>query len=96
MSEKKDISRAELVRLRREKDSRTRVERARKESTRSVPVTSRTRTGRSAAAIQAGGAHTCAILDTGARWQDIPVDLPSGSTCWRRCWCASWGLSGAG
>jgi len=21
---------------------------------------------------------------TGARWQDIPVDLPSGSTCWRR------------
>lgn len=47
MSEKKDISRAELVRLRREKDSRTRVERARKESTRSVPVTSRTRTGES-------------------------------------------------
>ena len=24
------------------------------------------------------------ILRTGARWQDIPVDLPSGSTCWRR------------
>jgi transposase len=23
-------------------------------------------------------------LRTGARWQDIPVDLPSGSTCWRR------------
>jgi cell division septal protein FtsQ len=45
MSEKKDISRAELVRLRRERDSRTRVERARKESSRSVPVTSRTRTG---------------------------------------------------
>ena len=41
MSEKKDTSRAELVRLRRERDSRTRVERARKESTRSVPVTSR-------------------------------------------------------
>lgn len=41
MSEKKDSSRADLVRLRREKDSRTRVERARKESTRSVPATSR-------------------------------------------------------
>ena len=41
MSEKKDNSRAEAVRLRRERDSRTRVERARKESTRSVPVTSR-------------------------------------------------------
>ena len=24
------------------------------------------------------------LLRTGARWQDIPVDLPSGSTCWRR------------
>jgi transposase len=24
------------------------------------------------------------IVRTGARWQDIPVDLPSGSTCWRR------------
>ncbi len=24
------------------------------------------------------------MLRTGARWQDIPVDLPSGSTCWRR------------
>ena len=24
------------------------------------------------------------ILRTGARWQDISVDLPSGSTCWRR------------
>jgi len=21
---------------------------------------------------------------TGARWRDVPVDLPSGSTCWRR------------
>jgi hypothetical protein len=52
MSEKKDmsqkdLSRAELVRLRREQDSKTRVERARKESTRSVPVTSRTRSGES-------------------------------------------------
>ena len=47
MSEKrdKDVSRADLVRLRCERDSKTRVERARKESTRSVPVTSRTRTG---------------------------------------------------
>ena len=50
MSEKKDrsqkeVSRAELVRLRREQGSKTRVERARKESTRSVPVTSRTRSG---------------------------------------------------
>jgi cell division septal protein FtsQ len=41
MSEKKDNSRAEAVRLRRDRDSRTRVERARKESTRSVPVTAR-------------------------------------------------------
>jgi transposase len=24
------------------------------------------------------------LARTGARWQDIPVDLPSGSTCWRR------------
>jgi hypothetical protein len=45
MSEKKDTSRAELVRLRREQDSKTRVERARKESSRSVPATSRNRTG---------------------------------------------------
>jgi transposase len=24
------------------------------------------------------------VLRSGARWRDIPVDLPSGSTCWRR------------
>jgi len=24
------------------------------------------------------------LLRNGARWRDIPVDLPSGSTCWRR------------
>ena len=24
------------------------------------------------------------VARTGARWQDMPVDLPSGSTCWRR------------
>jgi len=24
------------------------------------------------------------LLRTGGRWQDIPLDLPSGSTCWRR------------
>src|SRR5262245_65825348 len=24
------------------------------------------------------------LLRSGARWRDIPVDLPSGSTCWRR------------
>jgi predicted RNA-binding protein YlxR (DUF448 family) len=47
MSKKKETPRAELVRLRREKDSRIRVDRARKESTRSVPVTSRTRAGES-------------------------------------------------
>jgi transposase len=23
-------------------------------------------------------------LRTGARWRDMPIDLPSGSTCWRR------------
>jgi transposase len=28
------------------------------------------------------------LVRTGARWQDIPVDLPSGSTCWRRL--AAW------
>src|SRR5437762_14248734 len=24
------------------------------------------------------------LLRTGARWRDIPIDMPSGSTCWRR------------
>ena len=24
------------------------------------------------------------LLRSGARWRDIPIDLPSGSTCWRR------------
>ena len=24
------------------------------------------------------------VLRSGARWRDIPVDLPSPSTCWRR------------
>ncbi|MDA7980972.1 MAG: transposase [Pirellulales bacterium] len=24
------------------------------------------------------------LLRTGARWRDLPVDMPSGSTCWRR------------
>jgi transposase len=24
------------------------------------------------------------LLRTGSRWRDIPVDLPSGCTCWRR------------
>jgi transposase len=24
------------------------------------------------------------LIRTGSRWQDMPVDLPSGSTCWRR------------
>jgi len=24
------------------------------------------------------------LLRTGSRWQDIPIDLPSPSTCWRR------------
>lgn len=24
------------------------------------------------------------LLRTGARWRDMPIDLPSGSTCWRR------------
>jgi transposase len=24
------------------------------------------------------------LLQTGARWRDIPGDLPSGSACWRR------------
>jgi len=23
-------------------------------------------------------------LRTGSRWRDMPIDLPSGSTCWRR------------
>jgi hypothetical protein len=42
---KKDISRAEAVRLRRERDSKTRVQRARKESTRTSPDTSRRQAG---------------------------------------------------
>jgi transposase len=33
------------------------------------------------------------LLRTGARWQDIPVDLPSGSTCWRRL--QEWAAEGA-
>jgi transposase len=32
------------------------------------------------------------LLRTGARWQDIPVDLPSGSTCWRRL--QAWAFDG--
>ena len=24
------------------------------------------------------------MLRTGSPWQEIPLDLPSGSTCWRR------------
>jgi transposase len=24
------------------------------------------------------------LLRAGARWRDIPIDFPSGSTCWRR------------
>lgn len=32
------------------------------------------------------------LLRTGARWQDIPVDLPSGSTCWRRL--QAWAFEG--
>ena len=24
------------------------------------------------------------MLRSGARWRDLPLDLPSGSTCWRR------------
>jgi transposase len=24
------------------------------------------------------------VLKTGARWRDLPEELPSGSTCWRR------------
>jgi transposase len=24
------------------------------------------------------------LVRTGSRWQDVPIDLPSGSTCWRR------------
>jgi len=24
------------------------------------------------------------VLRSGARWRDVPVDLPSGCTCWRR------------
>jgi hypothetical protein len=43
MSRKKELSRADLVRLRREQESKNRRERARKESSRSVPVTARRR-----------------------------------------------------
>jgi transposase len=36
------------------------------------------------------------LLRSGARWQDVPVDLPSGSTCWRRLreWAAAEVLEG--
>jgi cell division protein FtsQ len=43
MSEKKDLNRSELVRLRREQDSSKRVERAKKVVTHSAPVTTRAR-----------------------------------------------------
>jgi transposase len=32
------------------------------------------------------------VLRTGARWRDIPIDLPSGSTCWRRL--HDWAVTG--
>ena len=32
------------------------------------------------------------LLRNGARWQDIPGDFPSGSTCWRRL--AEWAEAG--
>ena len=40
------------------------------------------------------------LLRTGARWRDLPIDLPSGSTCWRRLveWAGAdvlWRLQGA-
>ena len=41
MSEKKEINRSDLVRLRREQENRQRMERARKESTRSNPPVAR-------------------------------------------------------
>jgi transposase len=39
-------------------------------------------------------------LRSGARWRDMPIDLPSGSTCWRRLveWAGEdvlWRLQGA-
>jgi len=43
MNEKKELSRSELVRLRREQDHAKRMQRAVKEATRPVPVTTRTR-----------------------------------------------------
>lgn len=32
------------------------------------------------------------LLRTGCRWRDIPIDLPSGSTCWRRL--RAWSIKG--
>ena len=32
------------------------------------------------------------LVRTGARWRDMPLDLPSGSTCWRRL--AEWAGDG--
>src|SRR5262245_11161679 len=32
------------------------------------------------------------LLRSGARWRDIPVDLPSGSSCWRRL--REWAVEG--
>ena len=35
----------------------------------------------------------CWVLQTGARWKDLPRSFPSGSTCWRRL--RDWTNSGA-
>jgi len=59
MSEKKETNRAELVRLRRETDSSRRVERAKKEVTRSVtPVTSRSRPDKAQPKRRSAGSGT--------------------------------------
>src|SRR4051812_12186854 len=42
------------------------------------------RGGRPRASGRGGLEGVVWLLRTGARWRDIPIDLPSGSTCWRR------------
>lgn len=80
MSEKKDraqkdLSRAEQVRLRREQDSKTRVERARKESTRTAPVSSRRQAGVAVPQSRRGAAQSNPSRSARRRFQNalLPV-----------------------
>lgn len=49
--------------------------------------------GRPPAASRACFEGICWVLQTGARWKDLPMSFPSPSTCWRRL--RDWTGSGA-